>query len=198
MSGTKKFNKNVLAYIIAAVLLAIIVIVFIVCGPFSKKEEKFHMTKEEFVTLANSGDDDGLLESAFDWTENYCPIDTKNFSKATQPVKNVQAVLHLHYEVLNGGFPQFYFNGYHTHGFDYESAFKAVNLNEIAELYLKAQECFETIKHTMPTGSSTEEISKWYDNNPLDEYDKQYAESEEDIVTAVAEYIRDNIDCFGD
>ena len=167
MKVTKKFNINTLAYIFAAVILLIILIVFIVCGPFSKSKEQYHMTKQEFVTLAESDDDDGLLEETFEWTENFCPIVTKKFSKASQPVKNVQAMLHLHYEVLNGGFPQFYYNGYHTYGFDYESAFRAANLNDIADLYLRAQECFEKIKHTMPSSSSLEDFSKWYENNPL-------------------------------
>lgn len=156
------------------------------------------MTKQEFITLADSGDDDGLLESAFDWTENFCPIVTKKFSKASKPVQYVQAMLHLHYEVLNGGFPQFYYNGYHKHGFDYENAFKAAKLDCIADLFVRAQACFAGIKHTMPTDSSLESFSKWYENNPLNDLDDEYADQEEEIIEGIAEYVRDNISYFGD
>ena len=101
----------------------------------NKKAEYFHMTKQEFSEIAEGGDDDELLETAFDWTENFCPINGKKLSKAPVAVRYTQAMLHLHYEVLNGGFAQFYFNGYHTYGFEYEAAFRAAALNDIAGLY---------------------------------------------------------------
>ena len=198
MKAKIRLNKNVIAYIFAAIILLVILIVFFVCGPLNKKKEQFHMTKQEFLALANDDDADGLLESAFDWTENFCPIVTKKFAKASKPVQYVQAMLHLHYEVLNGGFPQFYYNGYHKHGFDYENAFKAANLNDIADLFVRAQECFESIKHTMPTDSNLESFSKWYDNNPLNDLDEEYADCEEEIIEGIAEYIRNNISYFGD
>ena len=198
MKAKIRLSKNAIAYICAAVMLIVILIVFFVCGPLNKKKEHFSMTKQEFITLAESGDDEELLESAFDWTENFCPIVTKKFSKASKPVQYVQAMLHFHYEVLNGGFPQFYYNGYHTHGFDYKNAFKAANLEHIADLFVRAQECFERIKHTMPTDSSLESFSKWYENNPLNDLDDEYAEQEEEIIEGIAEYIKNNISYFGD
>ncbi|MDE7159133.1 MAG: DMP19 family protein [Clostridiales bacterium] len=189
---------NIAGYCFGLAMVLVIVIGFTVTYLKSKKGEYFHMNKQEFLEIAEGGDDDELLEEAFEWSENFCPINGKNLSKAPAPVRYTQAMLHLDSEVLNGGFAQFYYNGYHTYGFEYETAFRAAELDEVADIYLRAQACFEKIKHTMPSGKSLEEFSKWCTDNPLDEFDEEYYEQQEEISEAIAEYIRSNISVFGD
>ena len=163
-----------------------------------KKGEYYHVTKQEFLEIAEGGDDDELLEEAFEWTENFCPIGGKKLSKAPVSVQYAQAMLHLDMEVLNGGFSQFYFNRYHTYGFQYEAAFRAAGLDGVADLYLRVQAYFEEIKHTLPSGSGIDDYTQWASNSRWDEFDEEYADSQEEIAEAIAQYIRNNISDFGD
>lgn len=184
-------------------MLLVVIIGFSVTLAKYEPENAFHMTKQQFAELADSGDDDALVESAFFWTENRCPSEDMfckiKYKFAPAPIKTVQAVMHLDTEVLEGGFAQFYYNGYHTYGFNYEAAFRALNLDNVADIYLNAQKCFEDIKHTMPSGnSSIADFLQWETDNPLEKYDDEYSDCQMEVFDALVEYIKSNISYFGD
>ena len=184
-------------------MLLVVIIGFSVTYVKDKQENDFHMTKQQFIELANSDDDDALVESAYFWTENKCPMDKPlgklKYAFASAPVKNVQAVMHLDFEVLEGGFEQFYYNGYHKYGFNYAAAFRAIKLDNVADLYLNAQSCFKDIESTMPDNDlDLSAFSQWYENNPLEKFDEEYSDCQLDVFNALAEYIRSNISYFGD
>lgn len=193
----KKEKLNII-FASCGIAMVIVILTVLIYTYIKSSEDHFYMTKQEFAAIT---DDDELLEAAFFWTENYCPIinSSKKFNSAAKPIKNIQAMLHLDAEVLNGGFPQFYYNGYAEYGFDYVSAFQDAKLYDIADLVNEANKYFESIKHTMPDNKSDiDSFLKWYGNKQLSAFDNAYADKQLEIRDKIVLYIRQNIEYLGD
>ncbi|MCM1194966.1 MAG: DMP19 family protein [Corallococcus sp.] len=156
------------------------------------------MTKREFQILADERRDEALLECAYEFANEEYSLFDDSYLDAPVVIQNVLGALSLHYEVLNGGFPQFYFNEYNQLGIDFEKVFRAVNLDNVADLYLNAQECFGKIKGTMPDREDLNAFSQWYDGNPLEQFDCEYGALQFEIEDAIVKYIKDNISYFGE
>ncbi|MDR1092553.1 MAG: hypothetical protein LBL66_00210 [Clostridiales bacterium] len=76
-------------------------------------------------------------------------------------------------------------------------AFRDAALDNIADL--AADACFLSIKDTMPQNKNDlAAFSKWYDDNPLNDFDAVYADCQDEIHEKIALYIRQNIAYFGD
>ena len=163
-----------------------------------KKLKAFdNLTKADFVKMK----DEELWDAAIMWTDKFSPFDNegKAFLKAPSVIQNFIAVIMLDGQVLNGGFVQFYYNGYNNLGIDYVQAFKNAGLDKLAQIISEANKVYETIKHTFPSTDNydTDAFTKLYEDSPLSQFDERYAELEEEKDKAIIKFVRDNIQHFG-
>jgi len=161
-----------------------------------EKDQKF--TKADFVAVG----DEELIDACLAWTEKFDIYkDAVAFKNAPLSCRNFLSMFMLDAQVNNGGFNQFYFNGYGNLGIDYFKAFEDMGLTELSKLVQEADKVHEAIKHTLPKNDDNrdlEEFSKSYDDNPLNDFDDKYYDLEQGKEKQIIKYIRENIDSFGD
>ena len=101
----------------------------------TKTENYKKLTKEEFAALP----DGELFDAALARTDSYdVHGNPEGFKNAPAPCKNFLVIVMLDAQVNNGGFNQFYFNGYDEYELDYAKAFEEVGLQKIAKLVKEA------------------------------------------------------------
>ena len=175
--------------------IMLIAMSFALVSCMNDKYEK--MTKAEFAGLL----DEELFDACGVWSWKYhFKTNPAGYYKVDDVLRNFIAIYSVDAQVLNGGFNQFYYNGYGDYGIDYAKAFEAAEMYEVAKIIKEAEEIYQAIEHTLPKmGSSTiEEISKSYENNPLNYFSSKYAERQEESKRLILNYIKKNIGSFGD
>ncbi len=196
--GMKKIETNTALHVFATVTFLVITAVFLACVSLNGKNGGFSITKEQIAAIEDDGE---LLETAFAWAENFCPLNensrSEDFETAPDPVRNVLAKMHLDCGVMNGGFSQFYTKGFNKVAFKFAAAFSAAELDGVAEIVRDAETCFVAIGNNPPARWVTETYFLYFDGNPFSGLDARYRECNASTRAAIASYIRGNIDCFG-
>ncbi len=170
---------------------------------FNKKENGLSKEMEEQLTksieafknrpiykqlteeIIDTTSDDNLLQVVFDNLMEKYPADyEKEYETVMSWNKSRQAIYMiwvLEAEVNNGGYNQFYAN---SSGQFYEhlpEAFRLVGANKLSGLTERANNIYEKEykKITEHQDGSLKGFSKSYENNPLDEFDKEFYELDE-------------------
>jgi len=177
-----------------------------VLNEFERDQERFKKLKREGFPAV---EDEKLLQAASAWIfeKVYSKGPDKYFEMMAtlpKPCQIFYAVGAVDCEVNNGGFNQYYYNlGHEISTVKAEEALDAIGAPQIAEITRKADAVYEQIKDTLSNcmeESTIEEFMDSYDDNPLNEFDDEFAKAyeTEDLVNLSIKFIRENIDCFGD
>ncbi|PWG80657.1 DMP19 family protein [Pararcticibacter amylolyticus] len=122
-----------------------------------------------------------------------------SLSKARQAI---YVIWHLQSEVNNGGFNQFYFNPTGKYAHLAPQALSLVGANRFSQLVVKANMTYEDYydKITNQQDGTIEGFSKSYDNNPLNELDRQFYQlyGKEDLNSILIHFIRTHKQNFSD
>lgn len=105
----------------------------------------------------------------------------------------------LHDEVMDGGFVQLIYNGYGPFFFEnpFAKAMRLWGLHDFSKLLYKAKKLYEERKSELTQERSDEDFMALFEQNPeFDTLDDTFVEEEENITTAVANYVDENITNF--
>lgn len=148
--------------------------------------------------------DEKLLQLIFDNLNTKLP---ENYEKKYETVMSwnesrqaIYIVWWLDAEVNNGGYNQYYFN---PSGQFYKHAPKMLRLikaYKYADLTEKANKINDSISKNEAAAESLEEFSESYENNPLNEIDREFYKlsNEENLNQLQIDFIRKNKDDFID
>lgn len=152
--------------------------------------------KELTTAIIDNTPDGELLQTIFD---NLCEKMPEDYEKEFEIVMSwnisrqaIYMIWLLEAEVNNGGFNQFYVN---FSGQFYEflpNALRLVGANQTAELTQRANDTFEAEndKITQHMDGTIEGFSKSYEDNPLNKFDDEFYNMEENLTQLQVDYIR--------
>ncbi|KAA8478233.1 uncharacterized protein DUF4375 [Arcticibacter tournemirensis] len=122
-----------------------------------------------------------------------------SLSKSRQAI---YVIWHLQAEVNNGGFNQFYFNPVGKYAHLAPQALSHVGANKFSQLVVKANMTYEDYydKITCQQDGTIEGFSRSYNDNPLNELDRQFYQlySKEDLTAILIHFIRTHKQDFSD
>ena len=104
-------------------------------------------------------------------------------------------------EVRSGGFVQLIYNGYGPYIFEnpFAKAMKEMGAKELSKLVYKAREIYELRKDDLAKEVEEDELCETYlDYEEFDPLDDEYIELESDSISAIAHYVDEHIDDFGE
>ena len=104
-------------------------------------------------------------------------------------------------EVRSGGFVQLIYNGYGPYIFEnpFAKAMKEMGAKELSKLVYKAREIYELRKDDLAKEVEEDELCETYlDYEEFDPLDDEYIELEADSISAIAHYVDEHIDDFGE
>lgn len=167
---------------------------------FLKRPVHKHLTKEILVSV----DDTDLEQTIFDNISQLMGASEKNelhaIGKLSPGQKAVYSTWEVEAEVNNGGFNQFYFNSSRKFSEMAVDGFRLFGANKFAELIQNANVMHESAKVNLEkyNDDTTENFSKSYTNNPLNELDTLFYKlyKEEDLHQLKIKYIRSHIKEF--
>ncbi len=123
-------------------------------------------------------------------------------SSLPKPRQAIYVIWHLQAEVNNGGFNQFYFNPVGKYAHLVPQALSLVGANRFSQLVVKANMTYEDYYDTITCqqDGTIEGFSRSYDNNPLNELDRQFFQlySKEDLSAILIHFIRTHKKHFSD
>jgi len=165
-----------------------------------KKEMYPKLTKKELAALP----DNELYDACILRTEKYDPViyGDKAYKNAPVPCQNIIAILMLDAQVLNGGFTQFYYNGYGGYAkefdIDFAKAFENLGLKETAKIIKDADKFYQPFLHNLSANDngSVEGYTKFLELCPENDFDDKYAELYNKNNLYVRRYIKKHIDVF--
>ena len=104
-------------------------------------------------------------------------------------------------EVRSGGFVQLIYNGYGPYIFEnpFAKAMKEMGAKELSKLVYKAREIYELRKDDLAKEVEGDELCETYlDYEEFDPLDDEYIELEADSISAIAHYVDEHIEDFGE
>ncbi|MCL2586873.1 MAG: DMP19 family protein [Firmicutes bacterium] len=145
-----------------------------------------------------------LVDACIALTEKYDAFgNSDEFKKAPIACQNFLAIFMLDAQVNNGGFNQFFYNGYANLGIDYVKAHQDVGLHGIAEMVKEANDIYgkmmaeeKIAKRTGDLDADMQAFSDSYNDNPLNALDAGYYDADKEREEIVVKYIRENINAF--
>lgn len=102
-------------------------------------------------------------------------------------------------ELMDGGFVQLIYNGYGPFFFEnpFAKAMRLWGLHDFSKLLYKAKKAYDEHKADLTRERSDEDFMAMFEQYPqFDELDDEFVEEEENITSAVAYYVDENIKNF--
>lgn len=170
----------------------------------SQNIDKSNMTTMPTSSKYDGLNGDDLVHTVFQSIAEEIWIDKKvdydYFTKLPIPKKVIYKTYLLEMEVNNGGFNQFYHNRGIAIADDIPFYLVIIGAIKYSKIVSKANELYkneyESISREM--NGTLEGFSKSYENNPLNELDKEFSQNltNENILELQAKYITENIEVF--
>ncbi len=104
-------------------------------------------------------------------------------------------------EVRGGGFVQLIYNGYGPYIFDnpFAKAIRLMGAKDLSKLIYKAKDLYDLRKEEMTKEVEEDELCEIYSEfEEFDELDEEYIRLEEGSIYAIAKYVDENIENFGE
>ena len=102
-------------------------------------------------------------------------------------------------ELMDGGFVQLIYNGYGPFFFEnpFAKAMRLWGLHDFSKLLYKAKKAYDEHKADLTRERSDEDFMAMFEQYPqFDELDDEFVEEEENITSAVAYYVDENMNNF--
>ena len=156
---------------------------------------------KDLATAANEGMDQFLttIINAFKQQVGEEELNAQAMQQLTADQITLWGYMILRDELMDGGFVQLIYNGYGPFFFDnpFAKAMRLWGLHDFSKLLYKAKKVYDEHKADLTKERSDEDFMALFEQYPeFDDLDDEFVEEEEDITSAVPNYVDEHMTDF--